>query len=108
MKKLPIPQFANEAEEAGWWYAHKDMVEANLAEAVRAGKLKAGTAKRPAAEARASKNITVSMPLADLERARNLAAKKGLGYQTYIKLLLRDAFDREEVAARRKSSRKTA
>jgi predicted DNA binding CopG/RHH family protein len=27
----------------------------------------------------------------DLDAARRLAAKKGLGYQTYIKLLLREA-----------------
>ena len=108
MKKLVIPQFANETEEAAWWYAHRNIVEANLAEALRAGKTKTGTAKRLAAEARASKNITISMLLTDLDRARNLADKKGLGYQTYIKLLLRDAFDREEAAASHKSARKTA
>ena len=106
MKKLAIPPFTNESEEAAWWYAHKDLVEANLAEALRTGKTSIGTAKRLTVEARASKNITISMPLTDLDRARRLAAKKGLGYQTYIKLLLREAFDRED--AGRKSARRKA
>jgi predicted DNA binding CopG/RHH family protein len=36
------------------------------------------------------------MPLADLERARTLSARKGLAYQTYMKMLLHEALDREE------------
>jgi len=36
------------------------------------------------------------MPLADLERARQLSSKNGLGYQTYVKMLLHGALDREE------------
>ena len=106
MRKLVIPRFANETEEAAWWYAHRDWVEANMSEALRAGKTVTGTAKRLTAEARTSKNITISMPLADLDRARRLAARKGLGYQTYIKLLLREGFDRAEATL--KSARKTA
>jgi predicted DNA binding CopG/RHH family protein len=47
-------------------------------------------------EARASKNITIRIPLADLERARQLSARKGLAYQTFIKMLLHEALDREE------------
>jgi hypothetical protein len=34
--------------------------------------------------------------LADLERARQLSAKKGLAYQTFIKMLLQEALDKEE------------
>lgn len=35
--------------------------------------------------------MTLRIPKEDLETARQLAAKKGLGYQTYIKMLLREA-----------------
>ncbi len=41
------------------------------------------------------------IPIGDLERARRLAAAKGLGYQTYIKSLLRQGLDREERTKRR-------
>jgi predicted DNA binding CopG/RHH family protein len=32
----------------------------------------------------------------DIERVRRLAEKKGIGYQTYMKILLREALDRED------------
>lgn len=43
---------------------------------------------------------TVSIRIApdDINRARILAAKKGLRYQTYLKMLLHEALQREERA----------
>lgn len=55
-----------------------------------------GSAQRLLKEARASKNITTRMSLEDLERARQLSAKRGLVYQTYMKMSLHEALDREE------------
>ena len=37
--------------------------------------------------------------IADLDRARELSAKKGFAYQTYMKMLLHEALEREERAA---------
>jgi len=48
-----------------------------------------------------SQKVMLRIPTDDLERARKLAESKGLGYQTYIKLLLRQGLDREERIARR-------
>ena len=45
-----------------------------------------------------SRSITIRMPLAEKDRLCRLAAHKGLGYQTYMKMLLHDALDREESA----------
>jgi predicted DNA binding CopG/RHH family protein len=93
---IKVPEFESEAQEARWWNEHKDLVEENLIEAMRDGTAKRGSAQRLVKEARASKNITIRMPLADLERARQLSANKGLAYQTFIKMLLHEALDREE------------
>jgi predicted DNA binding CopG/RHH family protein len=93
---MKVPEFESEAQEARWWDEHKDLVERKLIEAMRNGTAQRGTAQRLLRESRASKNITIRMPLADLERARQLSARKGLGYQTYIKMLLHEALDREE------------
>jgi predicted DNA binding CopG/RHH family protein len=41
--------------------------------------------------AKLSQPVTLRIPKGDLEIARRLAAEKGLGYQTYIKMLLREA-----------------
>jgi len=93
---IQIPAFDNEAQEARWWDDHKALVEENLLQAMREGTAQRGTAQRIQKEARASKNITIRMPVADIERARHLSAKKGLAYQTFIKMLLHEALDQEE------------
>ena len=48
-----------------------------------------------------SKKVMLRIPTDDLDRARRLAAAKGLGYQTYIKVLLREGLNREEKLRRR-------
>jgi len=61
-----LPQFGSEADEALWWDEHRAQVEENLGAAIRSGTALRGTAQRVAREARASKNVTIRMPLADL------------------------------------------
>jgi predicted DNA binding CopG/RHH family protein len=91
-----VPKFEREADEARWWDEHKAMVEENLILAMRDGTAKRGMAQRLVTEARESKNITIRLPVADIERARRLSAKKGLGYQTLMKMLLHESLEREE------------
>jgi hypothetical protein len=55
MKKLLIPKFASEREEAEWWYAHAEVVQANLLEAMRNGTAGRDILKR-LADQRAAKN----------------------------------------------------
>jgi predicted DNA binding CopG/RHH family protein len=86
-KKAPVkvdaPRFRSEAEEAEWWDSHQDLVADLL--------LKHG--RRAAIP---SKSITVRIPVTDIDKARQLAEAKGIGYQTLIKVLLHDALKREE------------
>lgn len=91
-----VPEFESEEQEARWWDEHRLQVEGNLSDALRSGRAQRGSAQKAVREARASKNITIRMPLADLERARQLSAKKGMAYQTYVKMLLHEALDLEE------------
>ena len=100
-----IPEFESEAQEAAWWDDHKEMAEENLLNAMRDGTAGKGTAQRLIKEARLSKNITIRMPLADLERARRLSEKKGLGYQTFMKMLLHEALEREDQRLEREDQR---
>jgi hypothetical protein len=105
-KRLTVPKFGTEAEEAKWWYENREMVEEEFRTAIRGGTVRRGTAQRLTKEARKAKdtresrNITIRMPVADIDRARAMAEKKGIGYQTYIKMLLREALDREARRAR--------
>ena len=95
-KKLVIPAFASEAEEARWLDRHKKLIEREIERRIREG---TGLSFQEAAEiARRRtplKPVTIRMHSEDLAAARSLAASRGIGYQTYIKLLLREALQRE-------------
>ncbi len=43
-----------------------------------------------------SQSITLRIPVKDVEAVRALAARKGLPYQTCIKMLLHEALQREQ------------
>jgi predicted DNA binding CopG/RHH family protein len=89
LKRVVIPKFPDEAAEAAWWDAHRSQVEAEIRQRLKQ--------KPPLAlanvlhGAKPSQPITLRIPKDDLNTARRLAAKKGLKYQTYIKMLLREA-----------------
>jgi predicted DNA binding CopG/RHH family protein len=50
----------------------------------------------------ASPTITIRLAEDDLARARTLAAEKGLGYKTNLKMLLHQALNSEEKRAGRR------
>jgi len=108
MKKLKAPRFRTESEEAKWWDEHMNLVAANLIEGIKTGAAQRGGPRRVIEERRPSKNITIRVALADIERARALAAEKGIGYQTLMKMLLKQALDyesRSELPRRRAKTR---
>jgi predicted DNA binding CopG/RHH family protein len=89
LKRAVIPRFSNDAEEAGWWDAHRTEIEAEIRRRIKQ--------KRPLTlegllrKEEPSQPITLRIATKDLDTARRLAARKGIGYQTYIKMLLREA-----------------
>jgi predicted DNA binding CopG/RHH family protein len=92
MKQVVIPKFSSEVKEAAWWDAHRSEIEAEIRQRVKHKRpLTLGSLLRGA---KPSQPITLRIPKEDLETARRLAAKKGLGYQTYIKMVLREALER--------------
>ena len=99
------PRFRNEAQEAEWWAKNQDFIANRFEQAKAAGKLGKGTVARlardRARQSGSSPTITIRLAESDLARARTLASQKGLRYQTYVKMLLRQALDSEEKRARR-------
>ena len=95
-KKLAIPAFESEAAEAVWWKKHRAAVEADLRAAMREGKTV--SLQDVMAQARRKKQllpVTIRLASEDIAAARQLADTKGIGYQTYIKVLLHEALQRE-------------
>ena len=89
-KQITIPRFRTEAEEAAWWDSHPDMATEIMARAIKAGR---------ARRAVPLKTVTMRLPVPDLKTAQDLAHRKGLPYQTYIKMLLHEALERERRSA---------
>lgn len=89
MKRVSIPKFSSEAEEAAWWDAHRSDIETEIRHRIKQKRsLTLGSLLQGA---KPSQPVTLRIPKEDLDTARRLAAQKGLGYQTYIKMLLREA-----------------
>jgi predicted DNA binding CopG/RHH family protein len=91
--KTAIPTFKSEKEEAKWWDAHPEIVTELFLKARKEGRIKRLPVVRGA-----TKSVTLRMPIADIETARDIAEKRGLPYQTYIKGLLHQALERERKA----------
>jgi predicted DNA binding CopG/RHH family protein len=93
VSKLTKPKFASEAEEAAWYPAHPEYLEALFKQAAKEGKLGRGTAARILGF---TKPVTIRLSEEDLEKSRVQAEKKGLRYQTYLKMLLHEALANAE------------
>src|SRR5712692_8281666 len=89
-------RFRSDAEETEWYDKNQDWLLKRFREAARRGTLHRGAAAALLVERARAKNITIRIPEDDIERARHLSGKKGLRYQTYMKVLLREALAREE------------
>jgi predicted DNA binding CopG/RHH family protein len=89
MKQVAIPKFSSEAKEAEWWDARRPEIEMEIRRRMK--QKPTVTLGQVIQGAKLSQPVTLRIPKADLETARRLAAEKGLGYQTYIKMLLREA-----------------
>ncbi len=96
MKPKVIPKFATEAEEARWWYEQRDRLTEKAQAALARGELKLRRLPPSPVAAGPAKNVTIRIPEQDLARARGLAARRGLRYQTYLKMLLHEALNAEE------------
>ena len=91
-KELIIPKFSSEAEDARWHQRHRRALESALERRIQEGSTL--TTQQAAARAR-TRPVTLRLSTADIDTARGIAAEKGIGYQTYIKMVLRDALRRE-------------
>jgi predicted DNA binding CopG/RHH family protein len=80
-KTVETPEFKSEAEEAAWWDSHPDETLAMFKQAEADGSLGRGTLARRAA-------TSIRLDAGDIELAKSLAAKRGLRYQTYLKMIL--------------------
>ena len=86
-----LPEFKSEAEEAQWWFEHREALGEEFATAIDEGRvtrgmmLKRGLVPTP----------SIQIDPEDLTQAKALAEKKGVRYQTYLRVLIHEALERE-------------
>ncbi|HEY1948495.1 MAG TPA: hypothetical protein VGG97_15910 [Bryobacteraceae bacterium] len=79
-KKLVIPSFQNEREEAAWWEKHRAEVEAGLRRAMRDRKtLSLNDVLTQAKRKKELQPVTIRLASEDIATARQLADGKGIG-----------------------------
>ena len=87
-----VPKFASEHEEAEWWASAKGR---NFLKAQPAGQ--PGGSRLVAKLTKAnSVQIALRLPAPDLDKARAIAQRKGIGYQTLLKMLVHEGLQRAE------------
>ena len=104
-----VPAFRSESEEAAWYATPEGRryTQRAFERALRNGTLSrspgANTRKTDPrvlselmeqAKTRATRAVSIRIPVADLERARRIAEKKGVGYQSVMKEALREGLKR--------------
>ncbi len=89
MKELPA--FQDETEEAQWWFDNRETLGDEFVQAIDEGRVIRG--------AMAARGLvrtpSIQIDPDDLSRAKMLAEKKGIRYQTYLQVLIHDALERE-------------
>ncbi|CAN5414865.1 hypothetical protein BH10ACI4_BH10ACI4_34000 [soil metagenome] len=94
--QLKMPKFAGEKEEADWWFNNQDFALQVLQQAKAEGRLGNGSVARKVAQQQAAKSTTIRLDPTDISLARVQAEKRGLRYQTYLKMLIHEALQRED------------
>jgi hypothetical protein len=99
MKKKPIdmPRFVDEAQEADWWASHQghEFVKRKSAEPLKKGSAPKGSRLVGQLNRTASVQIALRLPEPDVTKAREIATRKGVGYQTLLKMLVHEGLRRE-------------
>lgn len=103
-KSTDVPRFQSETEEADWYASPQGRRQTGreIARALKDGTLIRSTGLKIAktdpkvleqlmeqAKRNATRSISIRVPIADLEQARQIAEKTGVGYQTVLKQAIR-------------------
>ena len=104
-RPLEMPQFKTESEEADWWAspAGRSYVKRKSAGGRQGKTASPGSSLIATLNKKTSVQIAIRLPEAVLVQARKIAEVKGIGYQTLLKIYVREGLMRE--SPRRKSPR---
>ena len=96
-KAIVMPKFENEDEEANWWASRqgREFVKRKSAGLRKKGSVPKGSGLVGRLSRTASVQIALRLPEPDVTKAREIATRKGIGYQTLLKILVHEGLRRE-------------
>ena len=95
--EMKIPKFKNESEEADWLYRNRNkpgIWGKTLRNKDGSPKSTEQTVAEFIAEQQKTRAINIRIPTGDLALAKKQAEAKGIGYQTYIRMLLHESLQK--------------
>jgi hypothetical protein len=94
---VKAPNLRNGSQEADWWAsrAGREYVKQKSADARAKGIRIRGSALVARLNKTKSVQIAIRLPEDDLAQAREIAGRKGIGYQTLLKMLVHEGLARE-------------
>lgn len=96
-KSSETPRFQSEAEEAQWWFDHREETATWMEEGAKEGRTtRLAEVLQKRQQTGATPTVSIRIDPGDLSRARILAKRRGLRYQTYLKMLLHEALEQED------------
>jgi len=90
-----MPQFMNEDEEAKWWASADGREFLKQQSAAKPSKTQKGSPLVSNLSRVASVQIALRLAAPDLAKARKIAGRKGIGYQTLLKIIVHEGLQRE-------------
>jgi len=95
---MEIPKFKTESDEAEWWASKEGRNYVKRKSGALHAKGVRATGSPLVAQLngkRKSTQIAIRLPEADIAQARKIAERKGVGYQTLLKMLVHEGLQRE-------------
>jgi predicted DNA binding CopG/RHH family protein len=90
-----MPEFVDENEEAKWWASAEGREFLKQQSAAGISRKQKGSPLVANLSRAASVQIALRLPAPDLAKARQIAGRKGIGYQTLLKMLVHEGLQRE-------------
>ncbi len=96
-KTIEVPKFVDEEEEATWWASRqgRDFLKQKSAGSKKKGSAPKGSRLVGGLNRITSVQIALRLPEPDVTKAREIATRKGIGYQTLLKMLVHEGLRRE-------------
>jgi CopG antitoxin of type II toxin-antitoxin system len=91
-----MPKFKSESEEADWWASPAGRAYSKRkARTMQAGGAKPAGSRLVSELNKKSTQIALRLSNLDIAEARRIAERKGIGYQTLLKMLVHEGLRRE-------------